>query len=56
MPAFVSSASRGRRKSKRSSSRSSPSCGAKGAYALEKVTRQLVEDELIAFVARVVAS
>ena len=30
--------------------------GAKGAYALEKVTRQLVEEELIAFVARVVAS
>lgn len=30
--------------------------GAKGAFVLEKVTRQLVEDELIAFVARVVAS
>jgi len=30
--------------------------GSKGAYVLEKVTRQLVEDELIAFVARVVAS
>lgn len=30
--------------------------GAKGAYALEKVTRQLVEEELIRFVARVVAS
>src|ERR671914_958558 len=30
--------------------------GAKGAYALEKVTKQLVEDEVIAFVARVVAS
>jgi hypothetical protein len=30
--------------------------GAKGAFALERVTRQLVEDELIAFVARVVAS
>ena len=30
--------------------------GAKGAYALEKVTRQLVEEELIGFVARVVAA
>jgi hypothetical protein len=30
--------------------------GAKGAFALEKVTRQLVEEELIGFVARVVAS
>jgi hypothetical protein len=30
--------------------------GAKGAFALEKVTRQLVEEELIAFIARVVAS
>jgi hypothetical protein len=30
--------------------------GAKGAYPLERVTRQLVEEELIAFVARVVAS
>jgi len=30
--------------------------GAAGAFALEKVTRQLVEDEMIAFVARVVAS
>jgi hypothetical protein len=30
--------------------------GAKGAYALEKVTRQLVEEELIGFVGRVVAS
>jgi hypothetical protein len=30
--------------------------GAKGAYALDKVTRQLVEEEVIAFVARVVAS
>lgn len=30
--------------------------GAKGAYALEKITRQLVEEELIAFVTRVVAS
>jgi hypothetical protein len=29
--------------------------GAKGAYELHKVTRQLVEDEVIAFVARVVA-
>jgi hypothetical protein len=29
--------------------------GAKGAYELPKVTRQLVEDELLAFVARVVA-
>jgi hypothetical protein len=29
--------------------------GAKGAYALERVTKQLVEDELIAFVGRVVA-
>jgi hypothetical protein len=26
--------------------------GAKGAYALERVTKQLVEDELVAFVAR----
>ncbi len=30
--------------------------GAKGAFSLEKVTKQLVEDELIAFIARVVAS
>ena len=30
--------------------------GAKGAYALEKVTRQLVEEELLGFVARVVAA
>jgi len=30
--------------------------GAKGAFALEKVTSQLVEDEVIAFVGRVVAS
>jgi hypothetical protein len=30
--------------------------GSKGAFALEKVTRQLIEEELIAFVARVVAS
>ena len=30
--------------------------GAAGAFALDKVTRQLVEDEMIAFVARVVAS
>jgi hypothetical protein len=30
--------------------------GAKGAYPLEKVTRQLVEEELIGFVGRVVAS
>jgi hypothetical protein len=30
--------------------------GSKGAYALEKVTKQLVEEELIGFVARVVAS
>ena len=29
--------------------------GAKGAYALDKVTHQLVEEELIAFVARVMA-
>jgi hypothetical protein len=29
--------------------------GAKGAYSLERVTRQLVEDELVAFVSRVVA-
>ena len=29
--------------------------GAKGAFALDKVTRQLVEEELIGFVARVVA-
>jgi hypothetical protein len=29
--------------------------GSKGAYALERVTKQLVEDELIAFVGRVVA-
>jgi len=30
--------------------------GAKGAFALDKVTRQLVEEELIGFVARVVTS
>ena len=30
--------------------------GAKGAYALERITPQLVEDEVVAFVARVVAS
>jgi hypothetical protein len=30
--------------------------GSKGAFALERVTKQLVEDEVIAFVARVVAS
>ena len=30
--------------------------GAKGAYELPKVTRQLVEEELLAFVARVVAA
>ncbi len=30
--------------------------GAKGAYGLDKMTKQLVEDEVIAFVARVVAS
>ena len=30
--------------------------GAKGAYALSKVTRQLIEEELLAFVARVVAA
>ncbi len=30
--------------------------GAKGAYSLERITPQLVEDELLAFVARVVAS
>ena len=30
--------------------------GAKGAYALEKVTRELVEQELLGFVARVVAA
>jgi len=29
--------------------------GSKGAFALEKVTRQLIEEEVIAFVARVVA-
>ena len=29
--------------------------GSKGAYALERVTKQLVEDELVAFVGRVVA-
>jgi len=29
--------------------------GAKGAYALERVTKQLVEDELVAFVGRVVS-
>ena len=28
--------------------------GAKGAYALEKMTRQLVEEEVIGFVARIV--
>ena len=30
--------------------------GAKGAHALDKVTRQLIEEELIGFIARVVAS
>ncbi len=30
--------------------------GAKGAYGLERITPQLVEDEVVAFVARVVAS
>ena len=30
--------------------------GAKGAYALERVNEQLVEDELVAFVGRVVGS
>ncbi len=30
--------------------------GAKGAYGLDKMTKQLVEDEVIAFVARMVAS
>ena len=30
--------------------------GAKGAFALDKVTRQLIEEEVIGFVARVVAS
>ena len=30
--------------------------GAKGAFALDKVTKQLVEEEVIGFVARVVAS
>jgi len=30
--------------------------GAKGAYTLPKVTRELVEEELIAFVARVISS
>ena len=30
--------------------------GAKGAYELPKVTRQLIEEELLAFVARVVAA
>ena len=30
--------------------------GAKGAHALDKVTRQLIEEELLAFVARVVAA
>lgn len=30
--------------------------GAKGAYALERITQQLVEDEVVAFVARVVAA
>ncbi len=30
--------------------------GAKGAYALEKVNRQLVEEELLGFVARVMAA
>ena len=36
----------------------SPSSGgaAKGAYPLEKVDRQLVEDELVGFVARMVAA
>ena len=30
--------------------------GAKGAYALEKISRQLVEEELLGFVAKVVAA
>jgi hypothetical protein len=30
--------------------------GSKGAYSLDRMTRQLIEEELIAFVARVVAS
>jgi ParB-like chromosome segregation protein Spo0J len=30
--------------------------GAKGAHALEKVTRQLIEEELLGFVARIVAA
>jgi len=37
-------------------SRAGGMAGAKGAYALEKVTRQLIEEEVIAFVARVVAA
>jgi hypothetical protein len=36
--------------------RSGGIAGAAGAFALDKVTRQLVEDEVIAFVARVVAA
>ena len=35
--------------------RSGGIAGAAGAFALEKVTKQLIEDELVAFVARVVA-
>jgi hypothetical protein len=30
--------------------------GPKGAYALERVTPQLIEDEVVSFVARVVAA
>ena len=36
--------------------RSGGIAGAAGAFALDKVTRQLIEDEMIAFVARVVAT
>ena len=37
-------------------SRAGGMAGAKGAYTLERVTAQLVEDELVSFVARVVAA
>jgi hypothetical protein len=45
-------------KTVRINARESPSSGAaaKGAYPLEKVDRQLVEDELVGFVARMVAA
>jgi hypothetical protein len=37
-------------------SESPSSGGAKGTYSLEKIDRQLVEDELVGFVARVIAA